>query len=255
MFLRDRFRVVRDDDADDLVADGERMRVPLALMDGGGDRPRDALAGRRPGYATPDADQVTMRKTSRAEMIRASQDAWMDARRKKPPPDPDPDPDPDEDDDDDDVTHAWEPEFDARDARACARRSYDAMCARLRDGWRTPPTQDFAQPDQSTTPAELALLRRRPLPHDDPEGSLRNHLSTGPGPIYAEPDAQKRRDAAWQGYTSSLSEAWKTPRHALVSTSTILGAGPIEKAMEPGRADPGAASRIERVRERTHGGK
>jgi hypothetical protein len=233
VFLRDRFRV-RDDD-DGIVADGERVSVPLALMDSGGDRP---------GYARPSDDQISTRRSARAAMIRDAEEAWKDARRRKPDPD-----DPDEDDDDDDD------EVNPRDAHASSRAAYDAMCTRLRDAWRTPPTHDFAEPDMSSRPSDLELLRRRPLPHDDPAAAMRSHLSTGPGPAFAEPDAQKRRDAAYENYTSELSNAWKHPRHAAAAPPAILGAGPAHKVVEPGRTDPDAASRIEGLREKTHGGK
>jgi hypothetical protein len=224
-FMRDRYI------DPDICQDGETTRRPLVMMDG------------QPGYARPSDDQVAARRSSRQEMIRASQDAWRSAdARKKPPPD-DPDPDEDDDDDDDDVDNP-------RDARACARRSYDAMCSRLRDAWRSPPSRDAAEPDMGTPP-----LLRRPLPHDDPAAAMRGHLSAGPGPAFGEPDAQRRRDAAYESYTSTLSNAWRNPPHALAAPPAILGAGPAHKVVEPGRTDPGAASRIERVRERTHGGR
>jgi hypothetical protein len=232
VFLRDRYI------DPDICEDGETTRRHMLMMDGG-----------RPGYARPSDDQVTTRRHARDAMIEASRDAWKTDARKKRPPDPEPD-DPD-DPDDPEIEHAWEPEFDARAARKAA---YDGYVSRLTDAWKAP-ARDFAQPDQGTTPAELALLRKRPLPHDDPAGAMRSHLSAGPGPAFAEPDAQKRRDLAWQGYAASLSEAWKHPRGARSSPPTILGAGPAEKVVERGRTDPDAAEGIEGLRERVHGGR
>jgi hypothetical protein len=76
------------------------------------------------------------------------------------------------------------------DARAAATASYHAMCARLRDAWRTLPARDDAQPDNSS-PAEV----------------MRRHLRTEP-----DDNAQARRDRAWAQYRDQLGNAWRQGR-------------------------------------------
>jgi hypothetical protein len=227
----------------EICRDGETTRRPLLMMDGDRDASyahthmrnpaRDGTLIGRPGYGVLDDEQIASRREARQEMIDRSTSAW-DARKKRPP-------DPDEDDDDDD---------DANDARAGARGAYAGYVQRLRDAWRHPPARDFAQPDQGTRPEDLALVRGRPLPHDDPGAALRSHLSTGPGSDQPAEGAQARKDRAYSDYTRELSEAWKSPRHATQPAPAILGIGPAHKA-----TDPDAATAIERERERTHGGR
>jgi hypothetical protein len=215
VFLRDTFRV-RDDD-DGIVADGERVRTPMLLMDG--DRQGETLIGRRPGYGVLDDDQVTARRHARAAMVDASRDAW---RAKKRPPDPP---------DDDDVQSVQSP-LSSADARALSRASYDRMCSRLQDAWKTP-SRDAAQPDQGTPPSEL--MRRHLHGADDPD------------------DVVAIKEEAYRSYARNLSEAWKHPPHAAVPVPAILGVGPKHRVVEP--TDPSAASRIERLGERTRGGR
>jgi hypothetical protein len=74
-----------------------------------------------------------------------------------------------------------------RDARAAVTASYHAMCDRLRAAWRTVPSRDAAEPDNSSSPE---LMRRH----------LRTEEDNG---------AQARRDRAWARYRDSLQNAWK----------------------------------------------
>jgi hypothetical protein len=198
----------------------DRYVDPDICQDGETVRRPLLLMDGRPGFARPSDEQITARRAARDEMISRTTEAWRDARKKPTPPDPD-------DDDDFDVT-------DPRDARRASRASYDAMCLRLQDAWRHP--VDAAQPDAFGSDPDV----------------MRRHLRTDP-----DDDAQARRDAAYQNYTSSLSEAWKNPPHAAVPSPSVLGIGPMNKVLEgaTGRTDPAAAARIERVRERTHGGR
>jgi hypothetical protein len=217
LFLRDRFRV-RDDD-DGICADGERVSVPLALMDG---QPMTTPA--RPGFATLDAEQVAARRSARQEMIDRSVTAWrMDARKKPPKDDPD-DPDGDE------IEHEWEPEFDARAARKAAR---DGYIARLTDAWRSP--VDAAQPDLGTPPDEL----------------MRRHLKSDP-----DDDVAARKERAYQDYTTSLSNAWRNPPGVLPQQSSLVGPGTAGMIRAVSSPDPAArAEAIERLGEKTRGGR
>jgi hypothetical protein len=66
--------------ADEVVRDGESVRVPMFLCDG--------MDGRRSGYLQYTDAQNEMRRSARQGMIDRAQNAWrMDARRKKLPPD------------------------------------------------------------------------------------------------------------------------------------------------------------------------
>jgi hypothetical protein len=224
------------------VEDGDPpVRVPMMLC--------DSLAGYRPGFVQLSDEQIKARWEARDTMIRSAQKAWRgpietaaaredvgsqparmeslacgrrawaspltpeqvaayDARRRK----PDPEDDPDEDDDDDNE--------DTRDAARVA--SYQAMCLRLQDAWKRPPslprTRDAAEPDNSSSPETMRKFLRG---SDDPE------------------DAQAKRDQAYEEYAASISQAWKT-------------APPLSRASA---TDPSAASRVERIGEQTRGGK
>jgi hypothetical protein len=128
-----------------------------------------------------------------------------------------PPPDPDEDDDDDD-------EIDPRDARNAAR---DGYIARLQDAWRHPPTRDAGTP---------------------PDELMRRHLRGN------EPDADvARKQQAYAAYVDRLSQAWRNPPHAAVPAPAILASGPKHRVVEP--TDPSAAASIERLGEKTRGGK
>src|SRR6516162_3586277 len=100
----------------------------------------DAADLHRPGYRTvahvskqtvSDLDAARDRAaSSRAAWIEEMSDAWkMDKR--KPPPD-------DDENGDDDEDNLRRENQDARDPRAAARASYDAMCERIQNAWRTP---------------------------------------------------------------------------------------------------------------------
>jgi hypothetical protein len=206
------------------------------------DAPADADG--RPGYARPSNDQIAARRASRSEMIDASRDAWRSAdARKKPPPD-----DPDEDDDDDDRT-------DPRDARASATAEYRRMCSRLTDAWRSPPARDFAEPDQGTRPEDLALMRRRPLPHDDPAAALRSHLSAGPGSDRPD-EVAARKARAYQDYTTELANAWRNPPGVRSPQRSLAGPGPSALIKAASSGDPTErAEEIEKLGERWRGGK
>src|SRR5262249_20648545 len=122
-------------------------------------------------------------------------DAWrspqLDKRRRRK-----------DDDDDDDDYNETDPDkigesalkgdgrkmLSATDARSMSRSSYDAMCERLRNAWRSP-SHDAHEPDNSSS-AEV----------------MRRHLRTEP-----DDNAQARRDRAYQDYTTRLSEAGKAP--------------------------------------------
>jgi hypothetical protein len=72
-----------------------------------------------------------------------------------------------------------------------------------------------------------------------------------------DPDVAARKEQAYSAYKDQLAGAWRNPPHVAVPAATILGIGPANKVLEPAgaRTDPNAASRIERLRERTHGGR
>jgi hypothetical protein len=218
-------RIVSDDDSDDdairIVPDGGTVKTRMLVMD-----------AHRPGYVELSDEQIAKRQDARQEMIDRATSAWrMDAKRKKPPPD-----------DDDGLSTVDKQSRATADARADARASYDSMCARLRDSWKTSSesrnlfSRDAAEPDLSTPPSEL----------------MRRHTSDPNDPA----DVQARRDKAYRGYTTALSEAWRSGPGAAPAEHAIVGAGPKSVVEEPdrgGRTDPTAASRIKRTHERTIG--
>ena len=189
-------------DDDEQVEDGRTVRTPMMLMDGRNGRVflSDTVRfdeNHQPHFvrAADETDARAAARDAREEMIDRATSAWrnpLDAHRKAA------------------ATAQKQANMrfsataenadpsrisDARDARAVANASYDAMCARLQDAWRTP-GRDFAQPDMGTRPEDLALMRR--------------HLRTEP-----DDDAQARRDAAWAQYRDQLGNAWKIdPRAA-----------------------------------------
>jgi hypothetical protein len=104
------------------------------------------------------------------------------------------------------------------DARTAASDAYLDMVKRAESAWKRPPTRDFAEPDYGTRPPDLQLMRRGPLPHDDPGAALERHLFSGPGsdqPGESE-TAQRKRDDAYQKYVNGLQNAWKTNPRAAV---------------------------------------
>jgi hypothetical protein len=229
---RVKIRIVSDADDDVVVPDGGSVRVPLYLQDAvrfsDDGEPRfmraadaevaDAMAGHRPGYATLSAEQIAARRAGRRAMIDRATSAW-DARR-KPPPDPD-------EDDDDAPDAPWVP--DARKGRA-------EYVRRLTDAWRHP--VDAAQPDQSTSP-------------DDPALMMRKHLRGN-----EDDDVVAIKEKAYSDYAANLANAWKNPPGVAPAAPAILGIGPANKVVERptrGRTDPDAAGSIEKLRQRTLG--
>jgi hypothetical protein len=216
--------------ADDEVEDGRSVRTPLYLMDAVRFEDHQPHFVRAVDAAVRDARAAA--RDARDEMIGRAENAWrtpLDARRKPP--------DDDDDDDDDERERRSDDARSVADARAAATAAYDAMCARLRDAWRTP-ARDFAEPDLGTRPEDLLLMRR--------------HLRTEP-----DDDAQARRDRAYRDYTTALSEAWKNPPGVTRAENAIVGAGPRSMVVEPtrGRTDPSSSTRIERQGEAWRGGR
>jgi hypothetical protein len=217
-------RVVADDD--DIVEDGGSVRVRMAVMDG------TDLSHHRPGFRVSDeasksptvGDMDAARdaaRSARVAWIADMQDAWrMDARpKKKPPPD-------DDDDDDDDGGRS------TTDARQAARDAYDGMVRRAENAWRMGPVRDAAEPDTSSS-AE----------------TMRKHLRTDP-----DNDVQAKRDKAYRGYTTALSEAWKTP--GVHPQPAKVGPGPSGLIAATESPDPTTRARqIERQGEAWRGGK
>jgi hypothetical protein len=223
--MRRAIRIVTDDD--DVVQDGQSVHgvyLTDAVRYADGDF-------NRPHFLRLDDDvSRALRKSvsdARAEMLEASRNAWDARAKKRPEPARDPDEDPDEDEGNE-----------AANPRDAARAEYGRMCQRLRDSWRNPPAQrDAAEPDNSSGP-----------------DMMRRHLHG------AEPDVVAIKEKAYQDYTANLSEAWKRPPGITSPAPAILGIGPANKVVEPdrpagARTDPSAAASIERLRERTHGGK
>jgi hypothetical protein len=148
---------------DPVIEDGGNVRVPIFTC--------DSLAGYRAGWVAPLTDaQVAERQAAldeRQRMVDRAVEAWrnpIDTRRRKP--------DPDEDDDDDDKPNdCGSGNKVSTDARAAARASYDAMCDRLQQAWRTPnrftqgKSHDAAEPDNSSPPDVM----RRHLRESDPD--------------------------------------------------------------------------------------
>jgi hypothetical protein len=270
----DVIRVVADDDDDDIVRDGERVRVPVLLMDS--TRPTFDAAAHQPGFRTDaesylrayreycrdaghsslDCVSAADARAERSRWISDMQRAWrMDARKRQ----PDPDEEPDDGDDDDGreplgSDGQYNRQFRSRrkigqtalpfeshaDARMAARDAYDSMCSRLRSAWRMPvarPASDASQPDLSTPPDEL----------------MRRHTSDPADPA----DVQARRDRIYRDYTTALSEAWKNPPGVHPGESAIMSGGPKSMVVEParGRTDPAAARQHEGEIERWKGGR
>src|SRR5262245_22025110 len=110
-------------------------------------------------------------KAARVQWIRSLGDAWRGPASSR------------------DVTQPVERHTNVRDARAAATAEYHAMCARVRDAWRTPA--------RDATSA----------PHEDPAAAMRRHLRA------EEVDtAQARRDAAYKEYVRNLGAAWQQGR-------------------------------------------
>jgi hypothetical protein len=86
---------------------------------------------------------------------------------------------------------------------------------------------------------------------------MRSHLSAGPGSDQpAEEAAQRRRDAAYENYTSELSNAWKNPPGVRSPQRSLVGPGTSGMIAAASSGDPAErANAIERLGERTRGGK
>ena len=222
-------RIVNDDDGDDVLADGESIRVPVYLCDTvqlTDDGPRFL---RMANEGTRDA-----RAAARDEMIWRAEDAWkVDVRRKAKPPDDDDDGDDGEDTMDANIQQA----FDVADhrpgfryatdaARVAVRDARDEMIRRATTAWRTPQqpqrttrSRDAAEPDMGTSVEELAVRR---------------HLYGAPGlgdpstshaAEFRGEQAQRERDRAWTSYKDQLTNAWRggrtDPRRAAQEESRL----------------------------------
>jgi hypothetical protein len=234
------------DDDDDVVRDGEHVRVPVVLMDS----LQRAVAGvelrdHQPHFARPTGaahDARIVRTRARADYLRQLNDAWRRPGRDAYPGggftcpechgtgiDPDDDSNTSRCDECGGSGYIEQPNAassaqrndpgrypdprlrtDAADAR---RSSYDAMVARLTNAWRMP--------------ARVPLPDAGPRVGGGPDAAeqlLRRHLRSEP-----DDGAQARRDRAWAQYRDQLGNAWK--------------------------ADPRAATAIERQGEQWRGGR
>jgi len=233
-------RVVDDDD--DVLADGESVKVPLYLTDAHDD---DELAtfdaaDHRSGFRlTSDAERAAV-ADARDEMIRRMCDAWRgpqrdaaDARRKRRLPDDDDDPD-ENNDEPEGSGGQYNRQYEARgrigksalshevDGRDGARAARDEYVRRLTDAWRSPgggqlstSPRDAAEPDLGSTPEELALrshlfgapgLRQPSDPDVDPSETMRGHLGE------LSEQVQRSRDREWSRYRDNLQNAWRGGR-------------------------------------------
>jgi hypothetical protein len=231
---------IRFDD-DDETRDGESVRVPLLIMDG---------ARHAPGFVQLTDDYyIARRRAARDAYIRDLSSAWDGRKRRREPEEPDED----ELRREADRRRSFDfsprgriadaAQFDLLDARR--RGAWYGMCARLQDAWKTP-TRDWGQPDQGSTPAELAAhnmrnIRNRP---DENENLVRGAPTSGgnvPSPGDREKMyAQRNRD---------LENAWRSPSGVAPLKPTQIGAGPAAMVMR-GRTDPSRAGQIENQRER-----
>jgi hypothetical protein len=276
-------------DDDDIVPDGGSVRRPMLLMDGRRFAVAFDAENHQPHYGRPTGavhDARIVRTAARAAYLRRLTDAWRAPGRDANPGggftcpechgtgiDPDDDSNTDRCDrcggtgyieapnnsssaQRNDPGHYPDPRLrtDAavRDARAAATASYHAMCARLRDAWRTP-IRDAAQPDNSSSNAEWRRhVRNIPDPGDPNENLVRRRLEMKTGGALrhgatGDPNAelvrshlttestaaaQAERDRVWEDYRQRLSTAWQTRQ-----------------------TNPRAASAIERQGEQWRGGR
>ena len=215
---------------DDIVRDGESVRVRLYLTD------TVQLEDGGPRFIRHEAarDARAAARDARDEMVRRAEDAWkVDARRKAKPPDDD-----DDGDDGDDTMDAnMQLAFDVADHRpgfrfapraqrqsVCDAR--DEMIRRATTAWRMPQqpqrttrSRDAAEPDMGTSVEELAVRR---------------HLYGAPGlgdpstshaAEFRGEQAQRERDRAWTSYKDQLTNAWRgrrtDPRRAAQEESRL----------------------------------
>jgi hypothetical protein len=233
-------------DDDEIVRDGQSVKVPMTIMDARRSVSFDAAA-HQPGYRTDTASYLEAYRRSCADVappsyrvsdaavsdVRAARSAWIedmtaawkaDARKKKPPDD--------DDDDDDDGDEPISKSSRSTDPRTVAR---DAYVKHLTDAWKRTPVRDAAQPDLSTPPDDL--MRRHTSDPNDPAA------------------AQARRDRVYANYRTSLSNAWRSGPGAAPAQTAIVGVGPKSMVEEParGRTDPARAGEVEEVYEKTLG--
>jgi hypothetical protein len=197
-----------------IVEDGEEVHVDVLLADSIRHRDRRlwdtadlSLHLHQPGFRTADAAGYTDKssrtgatpfvsndaardaaRSARDRWIADMSSAWRDGgrKRRREPPDDDDNGDDDENGDENNDRRSRS----AGDARAAARRSYDAMVARLGRAWRTPVYQrlvnrDAAEPDLSSPPE----IMRRHLRGDEP------------------PDREKM----YRQRNADLENAWRSP--------------------------------------------
>jgi hypothetical protein len=136
MKMKTRRHDVDDDDADEMVRDGERVRCPMYLMDSMQRRIAFDAASHQPGYRSVDSatvrDARRMARDAREEMIRRLTDAWRTPVRDAAEPDASerllrrhlgnerPDEKPDD------------------DAQARRDRQWAEYCDRVSNAWRSP---------------------------------------------------------------------------------------------------------------------
>jgi hypothetical protein len=184
--MRKRDREVHRFD-DDETLDGETIRTPMVLM--------DSMAGYRRGYVQLTDDAITKRRAARDSYIRNMTTAWDSRERRR---------EPDDFDEDSPGRERYRRSYDFAPARsrvddaaaydiadAARTASYLAMCDRVSNAWRRP-VRDAAQPDQGSTPAELA-----------------RHMRADP-----DEDAAARREKSYAAYKARLEVAWRNPAAA-----------------------------------------
>jgi hypothetical protein len=232
-----------------VARDGQSVRVPMLWMD-------SSMAGHRNGYALLTDEQVAKRQEARSAYVRDLSSAWrLDAKRKKPD-------DEDEDDDVEDRGRGRRRSNDRAiaDARAAARASYDSMCARLQQGWRTPfsdgvepsgrtrPGFDPREPGGETDPDRAAAMESQIERWKGLNAATPGSVSSGPGSgasvRQVEIDLEKRRQATAAAYSAKISESWKNPAAARPPQTANIGAGPRAVVQRVG-ADPARAVGVE----------
>jgi hypothetical protein len=228
---------------DEVIEDGQSVRVPLVLMDS---LQRSVFEHSRrlhtsglaldtrnhqPGYVYPrvsspdivDARQRAM--DARREMIERNSNAWKSPIRDAACPMCGHDPD---DDDDVNGTEDARRPTSLADATAMRRQAYDAMVKRGEQAWRM--GRDAAQPDQSSRPGELSSYLHPVSPEEFTRAFNRRSTGVSAGPGGDQPDKER----AYRERVSALENAWRTPT---------------------GVANPSAATRVERQGEIWRGGR
>jgi hypothetical protein len=223
------------DDPDRVLDEGETLHVPLWLQDSNRAQLRDAvevpdLYQSRPGYRDKVRDSV---RNARAEMIDRACNAWKDLRHAGSPQtdahraDRALAPRPSQENShqgppaaagaDDRLRAADHRRDDLADIRKPALQAYTEYVRRLQDNWRHPP-----RPATQVIPDPIARTYGPQVPIEP-----RSTTDGAPPSLQATEDIQAKRDAIWNSYRDSLSNAWKSP---------------------VGRLDPSRAAPIERER-------